>query len=277
MSLPPPQADSYVLVTGASSGTGRELARALAARGYDLAVVARRTDRLDQLAAELRSDHGVRVDVRSCDLADAAARASLIRAVVRDGRFVAGLCNAAGLGTYGRVQDGEIDRELQQVRVNVDAVFELTAAVLPEMVARRAGAILNVGSLAGFQPLPRNATYAATKAFVNSVSQGFHNDLLGTGVSCTVLCPGPVDTEFFTAANVPTLAGAGPRFVWSSPTEMAQAGITAMLDGKRIVIPRRSWTLAAVGSGVVPRLVLLPAIALVLGRMVGARPRRVVR
>jgi short-subunit dehydrogenase len=213
----------------------------------------------------------VRVDVHSCDLADAAARASLIQALAQDGRFIAGLCNAAGLGSYGRVQNVEIDRELQQVRVNVDAVFELTAAVLPEMVRRRSGAILNIGSLAGFQPLPRNATYAATKAFVNSFSQGFHNDLSGTGVSCTVLCPGPVDTEFFTAAKVPTWSGAGPAFVWSSPSEMAQASITAMLDGKRIVIPRRSWKLAAAGGGVVPRQVLLPAIGHILGRMVGAR------
>src|SRR3954452_20098844 len=101
MRLPPPQADSYLLVTGASSGTGRELARSLAARGYDLAVVARRTDRLEQLAAELHSEHRLRVDVHSCDLADAAARASLIGALARDGRFVAGLCNAAGLGSYG--------------------------------------------------------------------------------------------------------------------------------------------------------------------------------
>ena len=274
MPLPPPTDDSLCLVTGASSGTGAELARRLAARGHAVAIVARRRELLDALADELRNAHGARVDVHPCDLADTAARAQLVNDIKADGRFVVGLCNAAGLGTYGRFQRLDPEREREQVRVNVDAPFDLVTAFLPAMVSRGTGAILNVGSLAGFQPLPGNVTYAATKAFVNSFSEGLHADLAGSGVSCTVLCPGPVATGFFESAGVPNWRGAGPRFLWTSPTEMAESSVDGMLAGKRVVIPRFSWTVAAVGGRVAPHSVLLPAVRTVLDRFVAASDRK---
>ena len=273
MPLPPPAEDSLCLVTGASSGTGAELARRLAERGYAVAIVARRRERLDALADELRTAHGATVDVRPCDLADAAARAQLVSDIKADGRFVVGLCNNAGLGTYGRFQRLDPEREREQVVVNVEAVFDLITAFLPDMVSRGTGAILNIGSLAGFQPLPGNVTYAATKAFVNAFSEGLHADLAGSGVSCTVLCPGPVDTGFFESASVPKWGGAGPRALWASPTEMADSGIDGMVAGKRVVIPRLTWKVSAVGGRVAPRGVLLPVVRTVLDRWVAAARR----
>jgi uncharacterized protein len=274
MTLPPPAPDSLCVVTGASSGTGAELARELASRGHALAVVARRRERLEALADELRQAHGVQVDVRPCDLSDAPARRQLIREIQADCRFVAGLCNDAGLGTFGRFQDLDRARERQQVCVNVDAVFELVAAFLPAMITRRAGAILNVGSLAGFQPLPSSVTYAATKAFVNSFSEGLQTDLAGTGVSCTVLCPGPVGTEFFESAGVSRWKWAGPRLLWASPEEMARTSVEGMLSGKRVVIPRVTWTLSALGGRMLPRPLLLRAVSGVIDRWVNAADHR---
>src|SRR5262245_23218482 len=127
MPLPPPTENSLCLVTGASSGTGGELARGLAARGYAVALVARRRERLEALAEDLRRAHGVRVDVHPCDLADATARAQLVSDIKADGRFVVGLCNDAGLGTFGRFQRVDPEREREQVSVNVEALFELVS------------------------------------------------------------------------------------------------------------------------------------------------------
>lgn len=264
MSLPPPEDGNKVLVTGASTGTGRELARQLAMRGYRVAVAARRRDHLQQLADEVNAGSAGQIEVHACDLSDEAQRNQLIEEVRSDGRFVTGLCNDAGLGTFGKFQEREFEREHQQVRVNVVTVHHLTGAFLPEMVKRRSGAILNVGSLAGFQPLPGSTTYGATKAFVNSFSQGLNADLAGTGVSCTVLCPGPVASEFFNSANLPRWTWAGPRFLWATPAEMATASIEGMLKGRRMVYPRFTWGVAALGGRVMPRQVLLPTISRVI-------------
>ena len=273
MPLPPPTEDSLCLVTGASSGTGAELARLLAARGHAVAIVARRRELLDTLADELRNAHGARVDVRPCDLADVAARAQLVKDIEADGRFVVGLCNVAGVGMFGRFHRLDAERERLTVLVNIDALFDLTTAFLPAMLSRGTGAILNVGSLAGFQPLPANVTYAASKAFVNSFSEGLHADLAGSGVSCTVLCPGPVKTGFFHAAGVPKWRGAGPPFVWASPTEMAESSIDGMLAGTRMVIPRLAWKVTAVAGRFAPRSVSLPLVRWFLDRLVAASNR----
>ena len=191
MSLPPPNLDTVVVVTGASSGLGAELSRQLAALGHDLVVVARRQDRLEALAEELRRQHGVTVLVTPADLSKAAPRKRLVEALRASEKTVVGLCNNAGFGTFGRVLELDPRREAEMVALNVTAVHELTLAFVPAMVQRRAGAILNVASLAAFQPLPDMATYAATKAFVQSFSEALHAELAGTGVSCTTLCPGP--------------------------------------------------------------------------------------
>jgi len=258
MSLPSPDPQATVLITGASSGIGEELARQLGARGHHLTLVARRKERLETLAKEIHSASGVDVDVRKADLSVQAQRTRLINAL-RDGeRRVDGVCNNSGFSTYGRFQDLPVEGELEQVRVNVSALHELTAAFVGAMVERRRGAILNVASIAGFQPLPSQATYGATKAFVVSFSEALHTDLHGTGVSCTALCPGPVRTEFTQVAGMTDLDDTGPEFVWLQAHDVAKAGIEGMVRGKRVVFPSLVHQAAAMGGRFAPRSVFLP-------------------
>src|SRR5918995_207369 len=195
MALPPPTIDTTVLVTGASAGIGSELARELARRNYNLVLLARRADRLRELAEELRLTHGVHADIEPCDLTDVSERRSLIERLRAGERAVAGVCNNAGFGTVATLLESDLEREQQVVRLNVEAVHHLTGAFLPQMVERGAGAVLNVASTAAFQPLPGFATYAASKAFVQSFSEAVHAELGGTGVSVTCLCPGFTHTE----------------------------------------------------------------------------------
>lgn len=187
MALPPPFLGATVLVTGASSGIGAELARELARRGYGVTLVARRAERLRDLAAELGSRHGVAAVVRPCDLEDAGQRAELIEAVRAGEDEVIGVCNNAGAGVAGRFHEVALERGNAAVRLNVEALHELTGAFLPAMVRQGTGAILNVASTAAFQPVPGLATYAATKAFVAAFSEAVHAELAGTGVSVTSL------------------------------------------------------------------------------------------
>jgi short-subunit dehydrogenase len=258
VSLPAPNPDHTILITGASAGIGTELARQLAERGHNVVLVARREERLRELAEELRSEHGVKVDVRPSDLADADARRDLVKKLKAARKNVVAVCNNAGFGSFGLFQELDLDWELNEVRLNVEAMHELTGAFLPEMIERGEGAILNVGSVAGFQPQPSNATYAATKAFVNSFSEAIHTDLAGTGVSCTVLCPGPVATEFGESAGVAEQEAQLPAAVVQSAAEVARAGIEGMLRGRRTVFPGVVPRALALGGHYTPRSVLLP-------------------
>jgi hypothetical protein len=257
VSLPKPSADANIVITGASSGIGTEIARGLARRGYPSVLVARRRERLVELADELREEHGIRADVLPLDLADDAARAELSERISRDP--VAGLCNSAGFGTSGPFHTLPIEREREEVVLNALALMELTHAALPGMVERGAGAVLNIASVAGFQPLPGMAVYSATKAFVQTFSEAVHEELHGTGVSCTVLCPGPVPTEW---------AGIADADQWSvgiaqvSPEDVAEAAIDGMLDGKRSVVPGLVPKVIGIGGRFTPRTVLLPALRL---------------
>lgn len=261
MSLPDPAADSTVLVTGASAGIGAELGRQLAGRGHNVVLVARRADRLEELAEELRVRHGVVAEPIACDLADGAARTALVQRLLDGDHAVAGVCNNAGFSTLGRFQDSDLDKELMESELNVVALQHLTRAFLTGMVDRGRGAILNVGSIAGFQPLPRQATYSATKAFVNAFSEAVHTDLAGTGVSCTVLCPGPVKTEFADVAGFGEIGEAGPDFVWASAADVAKAGIEGMVKGRRTVIPNLPARVVGASGRYSPRTVLLPLYA----------------
>ncbi len=273
MSLPPPTSESTVLVTGASSGIGTELAREFARRGYGLTLVARRRGRLTELADECQRRHGVSVDVRATDLSKPASRKRLIAAMHASPARVVGVCNSAGFGSFGPFHELPLENETEQVRLNVDALHELTGAFVPEMVLRRAGAILNLGSVAGYQPIPSSATYAATKAFVNSFSEAVHSDLAGTGVSCTSLCPGPVRTEFGEVAGAGEMHGAGPDFLWARPEDVARAGVDAMLKGKRSVIPGLANRAAALGGRYLPRDLLLPLARVATQRSRGTTQR----
>jgi hypothetical protein len=266
VSLPEPDAATTVVITGASSGIGTELARQLAERGYNLVLVARRRERLEELAGTLRARHGVAIDVDATPVGDPAARERLLAALRDNGRSVVGLCNNAGFATYGRLQDTDPQREQEEIRVNVDAVHHLTVGLLPGMVDRGEGAILNVASVAAFQPLPYQATYAATKAFVLSFSEAAHTDLLGTGVSCTALCPGPTRTEFVDVAQMHGLEAQAPGFLWQSAEDCARDGIVAMLEGRRTEVPRITNKLSANAGRLTPRSVLLPVVRQIYGR-----------
>lgn len=255
MSLPQPSADTTVVITGASSGIGTELARGLAGRGYPLLLVARRRDRLDELGDELRAQHSVAVDVMALDLADRPAREQLADRITHEP--VAGVCNSAGFGTSGVFYELPIEREREQVTVNVIALMELTHAALPSMIERGAGAVLNIASIAGFQPLPNMAVYSASKAFVQTFSEAVHEELHGTGVSCTVLCPGPVPTEW---ADVADAHQYSIGIAQVSPRDVAEEAVHGMLAGKRSVIPGLVPRVASLGGRFTPRSVLLPAL-----------------
>ena len=182
------------LVTGASSGIGAEFARRFAERGHDLTIVARRVDRLEQLAEELRAEHNVQVAVIGVDLETARGRTTVSRVLKSQAPWI--VVNNAGFGSRGRVRDLDAGRERGEVQVNVVATHELTLAALPGLIQSKAGGVINVASTAGLQPLPYMATYAGTKAFVRQLTLNLRADLHGTGVRVSSIEPGMVETEF---------------------------------------------------------------------------------
>ncbi|MGZ8763610.1 MAG: SDR family NAD(P)-dependent oxidoreductase, partial [Acidimicrobiia bacterium] len=177
MTLPAPRADGTCVITGASSGIGVELARELASRGLGVTLVARREDRLRTLADELVSTFGIRAEVIAADLTDERSRARIATELANRGLEVDVLVNNAGFSTMGPVSAGDAAREMAMIRTDVEAVVHLCSLFLPGMVDRRSGGILNVASTAAFQPLPGQAGYAASKAFVLSYSQGIRAEL----------------------------------------------------------------------------------------------------
>jgi short-subunit dehydrogenase len=188
------------LITGASAGIGRELARLFAADGHDLLLLARRLPELQALCAELEQRHGIKARPIACDLGSKSALDALL--VELQGLELDYLVNNAGFGTVGSFAELPPEREAAMIELNVTALVRLTRALLPGMIARRRGSVLNVGSTAGFQPGPYMATYYATKAFVNSFSEALSYELRGSGVSVTVSCPGPTRTEFGAVSGV---------------------------------------------------------------------------
>jgi short-subunit dehydrogenase len=253
MALPPPSAGSTCLVTGASSGIGADIARSLARRGHGTVLVARRTERLQELAEELRTQHGVRTETLACDLGDATARSGLVTQVDDLGLTVEVLVNNAGFGSGGLFQRLDHDRELEMVRLNVETVVALCGQYVPAMVERDRGAVLNVASTAAFQPLPRQATYAATKAFVLAFTDGLHADLMGTGVTATSLCPGPVKTEFAESAGIDEAASGLPEMFWTESDYVAEEAVKAMERGRRVVVPGKLNQATAFGGQHAPR------------------------
>lgn len=253
MGLPPPSPDSTCVITGASAGIGAELARELARRGYGVTLVARREQRLRELAAEL----GDRAEVHACDVTDASARKGLADAIEARGVAVDVIVNNAGFSTSGPFANTDRDRELDMIRTNIEAVVDFCALFVPGMVERRRGAILNLASTASFQPLPMQAGYAATKAFVLSFTESLHAELKSSGVSVTALCPGPVKTEFVEVANLQNAEATMPDFLWDTPEEVAKAGIRALERGKRVVIPGVINRVSAIGGQHAPRSVVL--------------------
>jgi hypothetical protein len=220
------------LVTGASSGIGEAMARRLARDRRALVLVARRTDRLEALAAELARAHGVEAMAIPCDLASPDGPVSLGPELERRGLAVEWLVNNAGFGTFGRFHELPVERELEEIRLNVTAPVALTGLLVPGMVARGRGVVVNVASVAGFAPMGLNATYAATKAFLIAFSEALAVDLEGTGVHVLCVCPGFTRTEFQEKAHID--ATQVPRFVWMTPEAVADQAVAAV--GKQTVL-----------------------------------------
>jgi short-subunit dehydrogenase len=219
------------LVTGASVGIGQQFALQLAERGHDVVLVARDAARLEALAKEIEGRNGARAEVLVADLTDP-RQLETVEARVRS---VDLLVNNAGFGTFGPFRTLDIETETREINLNVIALVRLTHAAASAMAERGRGGILNVSSLAGFQPGPSNATYGATKAFVTSFTEAVHEEMKGTGVSVTALCPGFTHTEFQARANAP--ASAVPGFLWQEAPEVARAGLDGLAKNRAVVIP----------------------------------------
>ena len=258
--LPPPSSCGTCLVTGASSGIGVAFAEQLAEQGYNLAIVARREDRLNALAERLRTAHGVIVDVLRCDLADVREREAMLSALAATGRHVDILINNAGYGMQGRWLDQDPEVERQMIGVVVDAPLHLCRALIPGMVQRGYGAVLNLGSIVSFQPTPGMTAYGAAKAFSLSFSHALHTELAGTGVTVTECCPGPVRTEFTAVAGGEEAAKAIPDFAWKDPGEVAAEALRALGRGSRLVTPGWVTTVSAFAGRHAPRGPLLKIV-----------------
>ncbi len=243
---------STALVTGASSGIGRELAKILAGEGHDLVLVARRRDRLEELARELSVRHGISARAIAKDLADPASCEEIVADLESDKISVDVLVNNAGSGVYGPFWRTDLARQLAILQINAAALTELTGRILPGMVSRRRGRIVNVASTAAFQPGPLMAVYYASKAYVLSFSEALAAELEGSGVSVTAFCPGPVITEF------QEKAGLSESRLFASPLVMdaervARIGWAAAKKGRRVVIPGLGNRLLARVARLAPR------------------------
>ncbi len=261
MALPRPNAASTCLITGASSGIGADIARELARRGHGVTLVARREDRLHDLAEELAKGWDVRAETVACDVTDPDDRSALVKTVADRGLKVEVLVNNAGFGSGGAFHELDGDGETGMVRTNVEALVALTSEYLPAMVKRGHGAILNLGSLIAFQPVPYQATYGASKAFVLAFTEAIHEELRGTGVTLTALCPGPVRTEFGEAGGFGGADENIPSFAWLSPDKVAAAGVEGLEKGRRVVVPGALNQLGALGGQHMPRSMLLPLVS----------------
>jgi len=246
----PPEPET-VLITGASSGIGRELARVFAANGSSLIIVARGKTKLDELAQEIRTRHGVRVDVIPKDLSQPGAAESLDSDLRASGLAVDVLVNNAGFGAHGHFAEIDLERQREMIQVNVLALTELTRLLMPAMRRRGRGGILNVASTAAFQPGPFLAVYYATKAYVLSFSEALAEELRGEPVTVTCLCPGPTRTGFAAAAEAVSTP-LFQRFAGDAP-EVALQGYRGFRQRKTVVVVGFLNKLGAFSTRLAPR------------------------
>ena len=258
MPVPAPSPDARAVVTGASQNIGEALATELAARGHNLIVIARREDNLTDLATRLADKYGVIAEVRPADLTDAGEREKLAEELAP--RTISILCANAGTATFGPVSALDPAAEKAQVQLNAIAVHDLTLAVLPGMIERHAGGILISGSAAGNSPIPYNATYAATKAFVNTFSESLRGELRGSGVHVTLLAPGPVRTELPDPADASLVEKLVPDFLWISTEHTARVSLDALARNKMRVVPGLTSKAMSVASQYAPRAIVAPIV-----------------
>lgn len=259
MSIPIPDSNGTCLITGASSGIGEELARQIAERGYNVTLAARRVDRLAALAAEIEREYNVTATAVECDVTDPDAREAMLDGIAAAGKHVDVLVNNAGCGTDGDFAEMSASATQRQLDLNITALTMLTHAVVPGMIERRSGAILNVASTAAFQPIPRQAVYAATKAYVLSFGNAIGKELAGSGVSVTTLCPGPTKTEFF-GPDMEKYTSSTPGMFWQSAADCARDGVDGLFKRKRVVIPKAVNRIGAISGSHAPTAVTLEVL-----------------
>lgn len=246
------RSEKTALITGASMGIGLELARQFAEHGHDLILVARSRDLLEALAAALGKEHGISAHVMVADLSRADAPPNLFDDIAAARLQVDFLVNNAGFGVGGKFSDTDGARELDMIQVNIAALTHLTKLFLPQMLSRGSGRIMQVASIAAFQPGPLMAVYYASKAYVLSFSQALSEELRDSAVTVTALCPGPTATHFAETAQVSnSIVFAG--FGAASASEVARYGYAAMMRGKRIALPTFRDRLAVQIQRLVPR------------------------
>jgi uncharacterized protein len=267
MPVPAPSADARAVVTGASQNIGEALATELAARGHHLILTARREDVLRTLADRLTQRYGVTVEVRPIDLTDPAERTKLSDELAV--RNISILCANAGTGTFGPVASLDPVAEKAQVQLNVLGVHDLVLAVLPGMVDRKAGGILISGSAAGNSPIPNNATYAATKAFVNTFSESLRGELKRAGVHVTLLAPGPVRETLPDESEQSLVEKLIPDFLWISTEHTAKQSLDGLERNKMRVVPGVTSKAMSVASGYTPRAIVTPIVGAVYKRLGG--------
>ncbi|WP_418317218.1 SDR family NAD(P)-dependent oxidoreductase [Piscinibacter sakaiensis] len=245
------------LITGASSGIGEALAHRFARAGFNLVLVARSADKLKALAAELAGQHHVKAWVWATDLAQPGAALQLAAAMERARRPIDLLVNNAGVLEHGGFIEMRASRHREMIDLNVNALSEMLAHFLPPMVARGHGRVLNVASIAAFQPVPQLATYAATKAYVLSLTESLAEELHGTGVSITALCPGITATAMLDKARKKSgELGGLPALVVGSADEVAEQGYKACMAGEVIRVPGALNQAANLASRATPRWLL---------------------
>ena len=250
--------DCNALITGASAGIGREFAHQLAGRARSMILVARRDERLIELANHLKREHPkLVVHVRKVDLGDLGQLQAFLESLDREKLEVDLLINNAGLGDSGPFAQSDPDRNKEMTLLNVATLTLITRHFLPQMIAKHRGAVLNVSSSAGFLPIPLSAVYAATKAYVTSFSEALRAELYGTGVGVCALCPGPVVTEF---QRVAKREGAqpdiGPQFLVVTVEQVVRDALTALETDRPIVIPGFAMKLLMLVARLMPMPVL---------------------
>jgi len=239
------------VITGASSGIGAEFARQLAARGYDLVLIARRRPNLERLASDLTARHAVPVEILTADLADP-DQVERVAARLAQLNEPAILVNSAGFGTTGRFLRVDVRKHLDMIQVHLAANLRLAHAVLPAMVKRKRGAIISVASIGAFVALPGNVTYCATKAFLASYTEGLEAELRPVGIRVQVLCPGFTRTEFHDTPEYARFNPASlPSFLWQSSEQVVSASLRGLERGQRVVIPGTFYRVM-IGLGALP-------------------------
>lgn len=260
--LPSPKPGTFAVITGASSGIGKAIAEELARRGHDLILVARTVAPMQAIADAFPERT---VEIRSVDLSDATARAPFIEELQNTPVNI--IVNSAGIASFGQFKDLDWNYERMQFELNATALFELTHAVIPGMLAAGEGGIINVGSAAGNMAIPGNATYVGTKAMVNTFTESLHYELKDHGIKCTLLAPGPVREARKDSDDLTQVDDAVPDFLWTTYEDCAVETLNALAENKLRVVPGPLSKVMNVASTYLPRKLTAPVIGRFYSKM----------